>query len=163
MINNPLPQNYTFRKGQARDRALLVKFLRHTYKELFPHQSSFVHLIKTVDDHFTLNSPLWWVEIEDPQNSEIKYQSSVACLWMGNAIDQVTGDRYSHIFLLYVMPSYRRQGIGKALMNQAIDYAQSRGDRQIGLQVFTHNKEALNIYNTLGFQTTSYLMLKKFN
>ena len=80
---------------------------------------------------------------------------------MGTGIDQVTGERYSHIFLLYVMPEYRQQGIGKALMNQAILYAKNKGDQKIGLQVFTHNQQALNLYQNLGFQTQFYLMFKK--
>ena len=84
----------------------------------------------------------------------------IACLWMGNAVDQVSGDRYAHIFLLYVSPEYRRRGIAKALMNQAQDWAIARGDRQIGLQVFPHNKPALTLYQSLGFHTHSLLMLK---
>ncbi len=156
-MQSQLPEGYNFRKGEAKDRALLVKFLRHTYKELFPDQPSFVHLIKTVDDYFSLETPLWWVEKEiNPDHRK----TQIACVWMGNAIDQVTGDRYSHIFSLYVMPEYRHQGIGKALMNQAISYAKNRGDQKIGLQVFSHNQQALKMYNSLGFETQSYLMFK---
>lgn len=159
IMNHQLPSNFKFCQAQAKDRALLVKFLRHTYKELFPYQSNFVHLIKTVDDYFSLETPLWWVEKSD--NVEEKSNLKIACLWMGTGIDQVTGERYSHIFLLYVMPEYRQQGIGKALMNQAILYAKNKGDQKIGLQVFTHNQQALNLYQNLGFQTQFYLMFKK--
>ena len=149
--------SYNFRRGEAKDRALLIKFLRHTYKDLFPHQKSFVHLIKTVDDYFNLETPLWWVETNENESDR---NIQIACLWMGNAIDQVCGDRYSHIFLLYVVPKYRHQGIGTALMNKAISYAKKRGDEKIGLQVFTHNQTAMNIYQNLGFQTQSFLMFK---
>jgi ribosomal protein S18 acetylase RimI-like enzyme len=158
-----LPHGYSLRKGEARDRALLVKFLRHTYKELFPYQQHFVHLIKTVDDYFSRETPLWWIEITESMVLDQVRTDQVACLWMGNGIDQVSGDRYSHIFLLYVIPEYRRQGLGKALMNQAINYAQDRGDRQIGLQVFTHNQQALKLYQSFGFQTQSFLMFKSID
>jgi ribosomal protein S18 acetylase RimI-like enzyme len=87
-------------------------------------------------------------------------QSPIACLWVGNAIDQVQGHRHAHIFILYVVPEHRRRGIGKALMRYVENWAIQRGDRQIGLQVFQSNKPALNLYNQLGYQTQSLWMVK---
>ncbi|WP_375511986.1 GNAT family N-acetyltransferase [uncultured Nostoc sp.] len=84
----------------------------------------------------------------------------IACLWVGNAIDQVQGNRHAHIFILYVVPEYRRRGIGTALMQYVENWAIQRGDRQIGLQVFQSNKPALNLYNQLGYQTQSLWMVK---
>jgi len=84
----------------------------------------------------------------------------VACLWLGNAVDQVYGDRHAHIFLLYVVPEHRRRGVGTALMCHAEGWAKARGDRQIGLQVFEVNQSAMNLYRNLGYQTQSLWMLK---
>jgi ribosomal protein S18 acetylase RimI-like enzyme len=89
--------------------------------------------------------------------------SPVGCVWVGNAIDQVSGDRHAHIFLLYVVPEHRRRGIGKALMQYVENWAIERGDRQIGLQVFQSNQPALNLYNQLGYQTQSLWMLKELS
>jgi ribosomal protein S18 acetylase RimI-like enzyme len=82
---------------------------------------------------------------------------------MGNAIDQLQGDRHAHIFLLYVMPEHRRRGVGSALMRHAEDWARARGDRQIGLQVFQSNRPALNLYHRLGYQTQSLWMVKSLH
>ncbi|MFM6038960.1 MAG: GNAT family N-acetyltransferase [Sphaerospermopsis kisseleviana] len=100
--------------------------------------------------------------VTSPQSPIPNPQSPVptACLWAGNAIDQVTGDRHAHIFLLYVVPSHRRRGIAKALMQHIENWAKQRGDRQIGLQVFTSNTPALNLYQNLGYQTQSIWMIK---
>ncbi|BAZ80559.1 GNAT family N-acetyltransferase [Sphaerospermopsis kisseleviana CS-549] len=100
--------------------------------------------------------------VPNPQSPIPNPQSPVpiACLWAGNAIDQVTGDRHAHIFLLYVVPSHRRRGIAKALMQHIENWAKQRGDRQIGLQVFTSNTPALNLYQNLGYQTQSLWMIK---
>ncbi|MBD2134768.1 GNAT family N-acetyltransferase [Sphaerospermopsis sp. FACHB-1094] len=107
--------------------------------------------------------------VPSPQSPVTSHQSPVtspqspvpiACLWAGNAIDQVTGDRHAHIFLLYVVPSHRRRGIAKALMQHIENWAKQRGDRQIGLQVFTSNTPALNLYQNLGYQTQSLWMIK---
>jgi len=123
-----------------------------TYQHIFPNQD-FSHLAQTVEQYLSRDTPLWWVDLEPTT-------FPIACLWMGNAIDQVHGDRHAHIFLLYVMPEYRRQGIGTALIEYAEDWAIQRGDRQIGLQVFQSNTPALSLYHQLGYQSQSLWMVK---
>jgi ribosomal protein S18 acetylase RimI-like enzyme len=146
-----------------------VKFLQLSYQELFPEQGDFSHLPETVRRYFSRETPLWWVESADATvnaGSPIvppPLSQPVACLWMGNAIDQLQGDRHAHIFLLYVMPEHRRRGVGSALMRHAEDWARARGDRQIGLQVFQSNKPALNLYHRLGYQTQSLWMVKSLH
>ena len=149
------PEGYQLKQGGGKDRALLVKFMQLTYQELFPQQTDFSHLSLTVEKYLSSNTPLWWVQV-----SQSTRNTQVACLWMGSAIDQVSGDRYTHIFLLYVSPEHRRRGIAKALMNQAQNWAKARGDRQIGLQVFPDNQPALTLYQSLGFHAHSLVMLK---
>lgn len=160
--------DYQLRLGSERERATLVKFLQLSYQELFPEQTDFSHLAETTRRYFSQETPLWWVELADAAMSEgssvvphpLQPSQPVACLWMGNAVDQVKGDRHAHIFLLYVMPEHRRQGIGSALMRHAEDWARARGDRQLGLQVFQSNQPALSLYQKLGYQTQSLWMVK---
>jgi ribosomal protein S18 acetylase RimI-like enzyme len=156
------PDRYRLRPGVSRDRAVLLKFLTATYHELFPQQDNFAHLAKTVDQYFCAHSPLWWVEATKAENKThySSHISPIAGLWMGNAIDQVTGDRYCHIFMVYVHPDHRRQGIATGLIEQAQVWAQKRGDRQVGLQVFGHNQPAIELYERLGFRTQSLFLLK---
>jgi ribosomal protein S18 acetylase RimI-like enzyme len=143
---------YRLRSGSGLDRALLVKFMQRTYQELYPG-GDFAHLARTVEQYLSAETALWWVAADaDP--------SAIACLWLGNAIDQVTADRHAYVFLLYVSPDHRQQGIGSALMHQAEVWAKQRGDRQIGLQVFCHNQPALNLYQKLGYHTHSIWMVK---
>ncbi|MBE9052452.1 GNAT family N-acetyltransferase [Nostocales cyanobacterium LEGE 11386] len=136
---------------------MLVKFMQRTYQDLFPEQD-FAHLAKTVEQYFSKDTPLWWVDSGGESNN-IPHPP-IACLWIGNAIDQVQGDRHAHIFLLYVDPEHRRQGIGTALMKYIENWATQRGDRQIGLQVFQSNQAAVNLYSQLGYQTQSLWMVK---
>lgn len=157
-----LPPNYHPRQGSGVDRTLLLKFMQAAYQELFPNQRSFSHLAKTVDQYLYKETPLWWVEfLSNGQEREPIHPSRpVAVLWMGNVIDQVQGDRYAHIFILYVLPEHRRRGIGTALMRCAESWARARGDRQIGLQVYQNNKAALALYQHLGYQSESLWMAK---
>jgi len=153
-VSEALISGYDIRRGSTHDRALLVKFMNRTYRELFP-DGDFPHLARTVDQYFSGQTPLWWGSANRGDNP-----SAIACLWMGSAIDQVTGDRTAHIFLLYVRPEHRRRGIGSALIQYAETWARNRGDRAIGLQVFTHNRPALNLYQKLGYQSQSLSLIK---
>lgn len=163
-VSDQLLPGYCIRAGSGLDRALLVKFMQRTYQELFQKQD-FSHLARTVEQYFSKATPLWWVELASARLALLPHESRqpVACLWVGNAVDQVRGDRHTHIFLLYVMPEHRRRGIGTALMRYIEDWARTRGDRQIGLQVFQSNQPALNLYNQLGYQTQSLCMVKSLH
>jgi ribosomal protein S18 acetylase RimI-like enzyme len=141
---------YLLRIGSGLDRALLLKFMRQTYQELYPAHS-FAHLAQTIEQYLSPETPLWWVEHD---------RHPIACLWMGNATDQIQGDRHAYIFLLYVSPAHRRQGIAVTLMTQAEAWAKERGDRQIGLQVFQQNQSALHLYEKLGYSAQSLWMAK---
>lgn len=158
---------YRLREGSRLDRALLLKFMRRTYQELYPDRD-FNHLADTVERYFSSQTPLWWVEVageEDSQNaaayfSPLRTISPIACLWMGNAVDQLQGERIAHIFLLYVHRDHRRRGIGSALVAHGENWAKGRGDQHISLQVFSHNQPALNLYQKLGYCTQSLSMCK---
>ncbi|MGF2038311.1 MAG: GNAT family N-acetyltransferase [Nostoc sp. CmiVER01] len=185
-MSEQLLPGYIIRRGSTLDRALLLKFMQRTYQDLFSNED-FSHLEQTVNQYFSNDTPLWWVEQEGKQ--EMREQGAkenfplcpphpaplsifnapfpmsnahppIACLWVGNSIDQVNGKRHAHIFILYVVPEHRRRGIGRALMRYVENWAIQRGDRQIGLQVFQSNKSALNLYNQLGYQTQSLWMVK---
>ncbi len=168
-MSEQLLPGYWIRRGSTSERSLLVKFMQRTYQERFPQQN-FAHLALTVEQYLSTETPLWWVDVEEQRgitdNTSFPLPpatSPVACLWVGNAIDQVSGDRHAHIFLLYVVPEHRRRGLGKALMQYVENWAIARGDRKIGLQVFQSNQPALNLYNQLGYQTQSLWMLKEIS
>ncbi len=169
MTKQILP-GYSIRSGSTLDRALLVKFMRLTYQDMFPQQD-FSHLGETVAQYLCSKTPLWWVDfVEQGENNTNKQEyspltpsSPIGCLWMGNAVDQVSGIRHAHIFIVYVAPQHRRRGLGTALMEHAQNWAKDRGDRQIGLQVFPENTAALNLYHHLGYQTQSLWMIKSLH
>lgn len=152
MMTFPI-EGYVQRRGAWRDRTLVSQFLKRTYQELYPDQC-FDHLNRTVEQYFSLETPTWWIALQtDPS-------TPIAGLWMGNTVDQISGDRHAYIFMLFVEPAHRRRGIGSALMQTAETWAAHRGDRQIGLQVFTENRAAINLYETLGYRPQAIWMIK---
>ncbi|WP_338472993.1 GNAT family N-acetyltransferase [Niallia sp. XMNu-256] len=59
----------------------------------------------------------------------------------------------AHIGAMYVSPSKRGSGIGKALMKEAINKAKSlNGIEQIYLAVVSNNESAKKLYSSLDFQ-----------
>ncbi|MBP5979922.1 MAG: GNAT family N-acetyltransferase [Halomonas sp.] len=63
---------------------------------------------------------------------------------------------------LYVLPEYRRQGVGRTLMNAAADLAQDHGVARLVLMTQVENQSAQRLYETLGWQRNtafySYLL-----
>ncbi|MEO0373955.1 MAG: GNAT family N-acetyltransferase [Cyanobacteria bacterium P01_A01_bin.17] len=142
---------FQLRLGRSADQALLLTFMQKTYREAYP-QCQIEHLAETVSQYWSKDSPVWFVASVDAP--------AVACLWLGRAIDQVTGEHYTHVLLLYVMPAYRRQGIGTALMRQAEAWAKERRDRKLGLQVFEASQPAQALYAHLGYTTHARTLIK---
>jgi GNAT superfamily N-acetyltransferase len=127
-----------------------------TYQELHP-QGQFGHLQTTVEQFLSRETPFWLVELTpNPVGCP-----PIACLWLGNAIDQISGERCAHMLLLYVEPEHRRRGVGSALISQAEGWAQARGDHQLGLQVFATSQAALSLYQRRGYQTQSLWMIRE--
>jgi ribosomal protein S18 acetylase RimI-like enzyme len=157
MVNTylfPDRDRYPLVIGTDRDVGTLRKFLQITYQELCPQQQDYQHLEFTIDRYFTPQTPLWFVLAEDGG-------AQIACMWVGIAIDQITGKRHPNIFLLYVDPAYRRQGIAHALMENVERWAKSQGYTQIGLQVFTTDRPAIGLYEKLGYETRSISMMRE--
>ena len=57
---------------------------------------------------------------------------------------------------LMVAESHRRQGIGSALLEQAVSWARDAGVRKLELHVFPWNEPALSLYESFGFEREGY-------
>ena len=57
---------------------------------------------------------------------------------------------------LMVAESHRRQGVGTALLDEAVAWAQSSGVRKLELHVFPWNEPALALYESFGFEREGY-------
>ncbi len=64
-----------------------------------------------------------------------------------------------HIHALYVLPAYRRRGVGTALLQAAIAWGQQRHCLRVELSVLPHNP-ARRLYQALGFSTFGVEMRK---
>ncbi len=128
--------------------------MQQTYRELLRQRGelepNLSHLAQTVDTYLSPDTPLWIVQQQGP----------VGCLWLGRAVDQVYGLRTACIFLVYISPEHRHQGLATALLHTGEAWAMAHGYRQISLQVYTDNWNAQGLYQALGYQTQSLWMTK---
>jgi ribosomal protein S18 acetylase RimI-like enzyme len=58
-----------------------------------------------------------------------------------------------------VLPEYRRRGASRAMFDWMLPMFAGEGYQQVLLEVITHNKPAVRLYEQLGFQTTRELLL----
>lgn len=61
------------------------------------------------------------------------------------------------IYGLGVLPEYRREGLGRAILLKAIETLQTADVEQIMLQVAADNAKALHLYTSCGFEETSVM------
>ena len=53
---------------------------------------------------------------------------------------------------LMVAASHRRRGIGRALLERAVEWARETGVEKLELHVFPHNEPAIGLYEEFGFE-----------
>lgn len=62
--------------------------------------------------------------------------------------------RKAHVFQMWVAPAERGHGIGRALLNAIVVWAQDRGAEQVELGVTAGDTPALRLYERAGFRRT---------
>jgi ribosomal protein S18 acetylase RimI-like enzyme len=66
--------------------------------------------------------------------------------------------RRAFVDTIAVLPEYQRRGIGKALMNAAIEWGRSNGAQDLELGVVEFNQNAIAFYEHLGLATVKRTM-----
>ena len=69
--------------------------------------------------------------------------------------------RYAHIGTVYVVPSARRQGVLRALLDAAITWCRERGLKEMRLQNAIDNPLAMAAWESLGFRVVEQIRLRR--
>lgn len=71
-----------------------------------------------------------------------------------DAQSEQASDASLEIERVYIKSSFKRKGLGKYLIDQAIEVAQRYNKKLIWLGVWEHNTQAIEFYNRMGFVQT---------
>jgi len=80
-------------------------------------------------------------------------------LILGTTPTLSTAEEWAEITEMYVRPAFRRGGVGRALVERAVEYAGSRGCTEVHLLVDATNVAAQSFYQAAGFRQDSCEML----
>ncbi len=80
---------------------------------------------------------------------------TVGHLWVGSVPGERPDPRVRWLFQITVAESLRGQGYGRALLAAAEDRLRSCGVRELRLNVFAHNRVAIALYESAGYEVTS--------
>ena len=86
-----------------------------------------------------------------------EYIAEVSIVFNKNDEDYTIPGKRIYISRIIVKKDFRGKGYGKKLMNYAIDYAKSKGYKEISLGVNLDNYIAFKLYVDLGFTKIQYI------
>jgi L-amino acid N-acyltransferase YncA len=98
--------------------------------------------------HSADKRPLWVMDIEGDVAGWLGFQS----FYHGRPAYNATAE-----LSLYVSLSYRRNGIGQTLLQQAIAKSPAFGIKTLVGFIFAHNEPSLRLFEQFGFQRWGYL------
>jgi ribosomal protein S18 acetylase RimI-like enzyme len=70
-------------------------------------------------------------------------------------------ERFGVVNELYVLPRFRKKGIGKRLLEESLGRIKAEGFKAARISVLSGDKEAIRLYRKLGFRVFMYNMTKK--
>ena len=94
--------------------------------------------------------------LKDPRSVNIVAEISGEVA--GFAIGKVYWNGEAGIVTVDVLPSFRRQGIGRELLSRLEEALAPKGAERFVLQVAVDNEAAMALYKKAGYQTTSLLL-----
>ena len=65
---------------------------------------------------------------------------------------QLFGTEYGEVKRMYVRPQFRGLGLAKLMLNHLTDYARDRGVGLLRLETGIHQREAIGLYERMGFR-----------
>lgn len=87
--------------------------------------------------------------------------SPVGCLLMWTLEDYFSQQWHSHVSVIAITRAAEGQGVGRALMDHAEEWARARGHQSITLSVFEGNRRAQALYERAGYATEMRRMIKR--
>lgn len=86
-------------------------------------------------------------------------QNKVGYMWFGARGPE--DNRKAYLYDIVVEDAHQGKGCGRGIMNLLEEEVRGLGISEIGLHVFGFNTTAINLYQSLGYETTDLMMAKR--
>lgn len=145
------------RKCTLEDLALLQDISVGTFHETFKDQNSPESMKAYLDRAFNLNQLEKEMRNSSSEFYFVYYNGEIAGYLKVNTDDaqtEMVGHDSLEIERIYVKGRYQKHGLGKLLLNKAMDIALARNKRNVWLGVWERNENAIAFYKKMGFVQT---------
>jgi L-amino acid N-acyltransferase YncA len=144
--------DFIIRKAVADDAASFIEMIKSIVAE---HPD--VDMPFTLDEYtVTAEGIAEWMTTANETENAIFLVAEADGQLIGTLICQggrLRADRHTTSLSIYVRKDWRDQGVGKALMQYAIDWAKSTGIiKRIHLEVYARNQRGVHLYEKFGFE-----------
>ncbi|MGO4791793.1 GNAT family N-acetyltransferase [Paenibacillus sp. 2KB_20] len=147
----------TIRKCTSEDLGLLQDISIGTFNETFRDQNSPENMKTYLERAFNINQLAIEVSNTASEFYFIYYNGEIAGYLKVNIHDAQTemmGNDSLEIERIYIKGQYQKHGLGKFLLNKAMEIAMERNKKSIWLGVWERNENAIAFYKNMGFVQT---------
>ncbi|KZE75714.1 GNAT family acetyltransferase [Paenibacillus elgii] len=147
----------TIKKCTLEDVRKLQEISYETFNETFKDQNSPENMNAYLERAFTLNQLEKELSNSSSQFFFVYVDHEVAGYLKVNVNDaqsEEMGDESLEIERFYIKKNFQKHGLGKYLLNQAIEIAMECNKKQIWLGVWERNENAIAFYEKMGFVQT---------
>ncbi|MCA0756965.1 GNAT family N-acetyltransferase [Paenibacillus sp. N4] len=147
----------TIKKCTVENLSLLQEISVETFKETFNKQNSpenmkaylerAFHLKQLEKELLNMSSEFYFIYANQELAGYLKVN-------IDEAQSEKMGNNSLEIERIYIKKNYHKQGLGKYLINKAIEIAKERNKEKIWLGVWEKNEGAITFYNKLDFVQT---------
>ncbi|MFJ7666927.1 GNAT family N-acetyltransferase [Lysinibacillus sp. NPDC097195] len=144
-------------KCKMEDVHVLQEISIETFNDTFSNQNSPENMKTYLDRAFTIEQLESELANRSSQFYFILYDKEVAGYLKVNVDDsqsETMGDDFLEIERIYIRNKFQRKGLGKYLIDKAIDIAGEQNKKNIWLGVWEKNDNAICFYEKIGFVQT---------
>ena len=145
------------KKCTLEDLRKLQEISYETFNETFKHQNSPENMISYLGRAFNLKQLEKELSNFSSQFFFVYFNNEVAGYLKVNTNDaqsEEMGDESLEIERIYIKNKFQKHGLGKYLLNKAMEIAMERNKKKIWLGVWEKNENAIAFYKKMGFVQT---------
>ncbi|WP_121352960.1 GNAT family N-acetyltransferase [Flavisolibacter nicotianae] len=147
--------DFTLRYATRNDAELIADISRQTFYDTFAADNTEEDMAKFLDEQFTRGKLM--MEVGSPENSFLLAYSGEDVagyikLREGKKLKALEGKQALEIARIYVVKEFIGKGVGKLLMQTALDIARQKEKDVVWLGVWERNQRAIAFYTSWGFE-----------